>query len=251
LIERWVRLGPVDVTAAQALERAQAMLAAVGGGSPPLLAWSRALAPALVLGRAAGRAPADEEACRQAGVELLRRASGGGPVLWDAGLLALDVALPRGHRLVLDDVVATYAFLGDAIARGLSALGAPARVVSVSEARAAGPEAAALAARACFGGLSPFEVIVAERKVVGLAQVRRSAGALLQAGIALRLDAGRLAGLLDLPTGERALLAAALAARAGRLEAALPGVAADAVIAAVERALADGNGIEIVGGRLP
>jgi lipoate-protein ligase A len=241
----------VEVTAAAALERAEAMLAAVGAGSPPLLAWSRAVAPAVVLGRAAGRAPADEAACRGAGVELLRRSSGGGPVLWDAGLLALDVALPRGHRLVLDDVVATYAFLGETIARGLSALGAPARVVSLGEARAAGPEAAALAARACFGGLSPYEVIVDERKVVGLAQVRRSEGALLQAGIALRLDAPGLADLLDLPTGERAVLAAALSARAGGLEAALPGVGADAVIAAVERGLAARQRVALEDGALP
>jgi lipoate-protein ligase A len=233
-----VRVGPVEVTAAAALERAEAMLAAVGAGSPPLLAWSRVDAPALVLGRAPGRAPADEAACRRAGVELLRRRSGGGPVLWDAGLLALDLALPRGHPLALDDVVAAYAFLGEAIAAALSALGAPARTVTLAEARAAGPQDAALAARACFGGRSPHEVLVGGRKVVGLAQVRRRAGALLQAGIGIRLDAAGLAALLDLPAGERDALAAALAAGAGGLERALPDATAEDVMAAVERALA-------------
>jgi lipoate-protein ligase A len=221
------------------------MLAAVGAGSPPLLAWSRASAPALVLGRAAGRAPADEAACRRAGVALLRRRSGGGPVLWDAGLLALDLALPRGHQLALDDVVATYAFLGEAIAGALSTLGAAARIVTLAEARAAGPQDAALAARACFGGRSPYEVLVDGRKVVGLAQVRRQAGALLQAGIALRLDAAGLAALLDLPPGERDALAAALAARAGGLEPALPGVTPEDVMRAVERALAARHRIRI------
>jgi lipoate---protein ligase len=221
------------------------MLAAVGAGSPPLLAWSRASAPALVLGRAAGRAPADEEACRRAGVALLRRRSGGGPVLWDAGLVALDLALPRGHDLALDDVVATYAFLGEAIADALSTLGAPARIVTLAEARAAGRQDAALAARACFGGRSPYEVLVGGRKVVGLAQVRRHAGALLQAGIALRLDAAGLAALLELPPGEREDLAAALAARAGGLELALPGAAPEDVMFAVERALAARHRIAI------
>jgi lipoate---protein ligase len=227
------------------------MLAAVSAGSPPLLAWSRVSAPALVLGRAAGRVPADEEACRRAGVALLRRGSGGGPVLWDAGLLGLDLALPRGHPLTLDDVVATYAFLGEAIAEALSTLGAPARIVTHAEARAVGPQDAALAARACFGGRSPHEVLVDGRKIVGLAQVRRRAGALLQAGIALRLDAAGLAALLDLPPGERNALAAALAARAGGLERALPGAAPEDVMGAVERALAARYRIAIEDGAVP
>jgi lipoate-protein ligase A len=35
---------------------------------------------------------------------------------------------------------------------------------------------------ACFGGLSPWEVVVGQRKIVGLAQVRRRTGVLLASG---------------------------------------------------------------------
>jgi lipoate-protein ligase A len=173
-------------------------------------------------------------------VPVLRRASGGGPVLWDAGLLSLDVALPRGHRLAPDDVVAAYEWLGRAAADGLRRLGIPAEVVGIAEARAAPPHR--LAARACFGALSPFEVVAGGRKVVGLAQVRRRSGALLQAGFALRLDAGRLAALLDLGS-EREAFATALRDRAAGLDEVGPAPAAPAVIAAVEAALAERQAI--------
>ena len=68
-------------------------------------------------------------------------------------------------------------------------------VIDVPRARAAaaGPGAAA---DACFGGLSPFEVLAGGRKVVGLSQARRRPGTLLQAGIPLTLDAARLARLM-------------------------------------------------------
>jgi lipoate-protein ligase A len=182
----------------------------------------------------------DEAACRAAGVPVLRRASGGGLVLWDAGLLSLDAALPRGHRLAPDDVVAAYEWLGRAAADGLRRLGVPAEVVGIAEARAAPRHR--LAARACFGALSPFEVVAGGRKVVGLAQVRRRSGALLQAGFALRLDAGRLAALLDLGP-ERESFAAALRDRAAGQDEVGPAPRAPAVIAAVEAALAERQGI--------
>ena len=126
----------------------------------------------------------------------MRRSSGGGPVLWDRDLLALDVALPRGHPLAADDVVAAYRWLGEAIADALGAVGvADVEVIDVPRARAAAGAPGA-AADACFGGLSPFEVLAGGRKVVGLSQARRRPGALLQAGIPLTLDAARLARLM-------------------------------------------------------
>ena len=70
------------------------------------------------------------------------------------------------------------------------------------------------AADACFGGLSPFEVTAAGRKVVGLSQTRRGAGALLQAGILMSLDPGLLARLMG--RGEE--FAAGLAAAAAGLD---------------------------------
>jgi lipoate---protein ligase len=204
------------------------------------VAWALARSPALVLGRSAAAAPVDEAACREAGVPVLRRGSGGGPVLWDEGLLALDVALPGGHPLAPVDVVAAYAWLGAAVAEGLRALGLPAHRLEPDEARRSARRAAEVAdpaAIACFGGLSPHEVLVDGRKVLGLAQVRRRGATLLQAGILLSLDAEGLAALLALD-GARAPFAAALRARAAGLDELAPHVGAHDVVEAVEQAFA-------------
>jgi lipoate---protein ligase len=195
---------------------------------PPVASWSTVTAPALVLGRSGEDTGAIEAAARAEGLPVLRRSSGGGPVLWDTGLLALDVVLPRGHPLEAGDVTEAYRWLGEALESGLRALGLPAvELVEVRRARAARPRPADVA---CFGGLSPYEVLAGGRKVVGLSQARRRQGTLLQAGVLLDLDAARLARLLG--CGDR--LAADLAAAAAGLRELVPGTAPADVVAAVE-----------------
>src|SRR5207247_733327 len=109
-------------------------------------------------------------------------------------------------------------------------------------------EEARLARAACFGALSPFEVTLHGRKVVGLAQVRRRSGALFQAAVLMCWAPARLSTLLAVPPHERAALAAALAARTVGLDDYMAGravglddytarpVSRAAVIAAVEAA---------------
>ena len=134
----------------------------------------------LVIGRGVRPGEINLAACRAAGLAVLARRSGGGPVLWDAGLLALDVVLPPGHPLAERDVTRAYAWLGTAVARALAGLGVPAAAIPLAEARAAQARtdpASRLAARSCFGGISPFEVVdPAGRKLVGLAQVPPGGG---------------------------------------------------------------------------
>jgi lipoate-protein ligase A len=195
---------------------------------PPIASWSTVTTPCLVLGRSGADTAAIEAAARAEGLPVLRRSSGGGPVLWDAGLLALDVVLPRGHALEGHDVVEGYRWLGGALATGLRALGAPdVEVVPVPRARAAAPRPADVA---CFGGRSPYEVLAGGRKVVGLSQARRRRGTLLQAGVLLDLDAARLARVL----GGGDPLAADLAAAAAGLRELVPGLEPQDVVAAVD-----------------
>jgi lipoate-protein ligase A len=100
------------------------------------------------------------------------------------------------------DVTESYRWLADVL---LEALAIPAaRRVDVAEARRdvavlrqAPPDPVSQALLAtCYGVLSPHEIVVDHRKLVGLAQVRRRDAALFQFGILLR-DQSPLADYLN------------------------------------------------------
>ena len=85
-----------------------------------------------------------------------------------------------------DDLLATYRWIGAALAAGLAALGAPAAMVPVQASDPASMPAF------CFARTGSFEIEVAGRKLVGSAQRRRK-GAFLQHGsIMLGVAADRL-----------------------------------------------------------
>ena len=222
--ESWCRSYEPPGTAADLLTGSETLLAAVGADGSPVLRWYVTPQPALVLGVGQPRDDFDAAACQRAGLPIVRRSSGGTAVLADDGLLNLDVALPAAHPLGHRDVVRAYAWLGTALTRALERLGWAACVVRPEEARRdtaalptdERPGATALR-RICFGGRSPYEVLVAGRKVVGLCQVRRRAGILYQVGILLGFDAARLAGLLRGSAAERVAGAARLGRRASGL----------------------------------
>ena len=202
-----------------ALATSLAMLAA---GDGPALVVHRVAPAAITCGRAL-LGSVDPDAVAASGLELVTRGSGGGPVLWDDDLIAIDVVLPHGDPRLPADVVAAYRWVGEAVVQVLEGLGVQgARAVPPAEARAwpAG-EASGL----CFGGLSPWEVVMGERKVLGLSQVRKQAGGIIQVGVPMRLDAARLATAVGAPDGA----AADLAARTVGVADLAPGTPRDAV----------------------
>ena len=220
----WHRFYEPPGPAADLLTGSERLLAAVGTDGIPALRWYVTPQPALVLGVGQPLDDFDAVACRRAGLPMVRRSSGGTAVLTDDGLLNLDVVLPAAHPLGHRDVVRAYAWLGTVLTRALRHLGWAAYVIAPEEARR---DTAALHAdehpgttalrRTCFGGRSPYEVLIAGRKVVGLCQVRRRAGTLYQVGILLDFDAARLAGLLRGTAAERAAGATRLGRRAAGL----------------------------------
>jgi lipoate-protein ligase A len=218
--ERWRLVPWWRGTAAEVLAAGELLLEAAGAGTPALH-WYGVVPDALILGpRQRDASAVDEAACRAGGLGIYTRRSGGTAVLADRFLVNLDVALPAGHRLAPGDVTLAYRWLGEALAAGLTRLGVPATSLPPPAVRA---EAAlrggafAIASVACFGGLSPYEVVAGGRKVVGLSQIRRRQGSLLQAGLPLRWDPERLAGLLAGDPLWRATLAAELAQSAAGL----------------------------------
>ena len=120
-------------------------------------------------------------------VELLDRQSGGGAVLTGPWMVSASILLPHGHPLLGDSLVACYRWLGQLHAAtlaqfGVSAYALPPQALPLAQAML---DLRALS-WACFGGLSPWEVVDAGyRKLVGLAQRRRSTGVLLVAGALL------------------------------------------------------------------
>lgn len=206
------------------------------------LRWYGIAPDALLLGSAQRPAELDREACAAAGVALYRRFSGGG-VVHSAGLLSLDLAVPHAHPLFRTDVTESYRWLGEVWAVALRGLGLDTRVLPVEQARTDTQALDPLLKKVCFGGLSPYEVLVDGRKLVGLAQIRRRGGALLQCGVYLRWVPERTAALLAAPPEQRAVLAQALAARVAGLDSLAPGLDQDTLIQALAAQLTEQAGL--------
>jgi lipoate-protein ligase A len=239
-IETWRRLPFSRLPAGEQSAWTEALLAEVVETRVPALRWRETAPEALSLGRGQPIADVDLNACAVAGVRVYRRATGGTAVLGGRDLLGLDVVLPPGHRLALSNVAESYRWLGEALAAGLRQLHIAAEAVNPQTART---QARTLtpddpARRACFATLSPYEVAVAGRKLIGLAQARRRGAVLLQGAVLLRWDAERLAVLLAIPVERRAATVHALHDRAiGLDEVALP-LERDELIARLTDAIA-------------
>lgn len=150
-----------------------------------LYAWDP---PALSLGRAQPSAGLREPvALRQAGIDLVRRPSGGGAVLHEFERTYAVVGRLRTAPFG-GGVLETYEQIAGALIHGLRLFGIEAHAAEAPRrSDRSGP-----AAIACFAAPSTHEIVASGLKLVGSAQVRRR-GAFLQHGsILLRADPERL-----------------------------------------------------------
>ncbi|MEO6317983.1 MAG: hypothetical protein ABIP36_04295 [Acidimicrobiales bacterium] len=153
-----------------------------------------ATGPALVLGSAQSDERVDRPACAAAGVDMVRRRSGGGAVLVVPGeVLWVDVVLPTGDPLWQDDVGRAFHWLGDLWAAALQDVGVDAAV------HRGGLLRTPWSPQVCFAGLGPGEVTVDGRKVVGISQRRTRASARFQCAALARWDPLAIVPLLGLP----------------------------------------------------
>ncbi|HEV2405220.1 MAG TPA: hypothetical protein VGR88_07195, partial [Ktedonobacterales bacterium] len=171
-----------DAPMGRQLALSEALLAGLAEHPEPALRWYVTSREALVLGNGQKPPVVDFMAARARGVGVFRRTSGGTAVLVDANALSMEVALPAGHALASSDIVRAYRWLGELWAEALRSLGVTqARAIPTEEVRALPALAKDDPVRlACYGTLSPWEVVVGERKLVGLCQLRRRAGVLYQ-----------------------------------------------------------------------
>jgi lipoate-protein ligase A len=227
------------------LALSEAMLAGLAESHQPALRWYIPKVEALVLGNGQKPRIANFAVNAERGIGIYRRTSGGTAVYVNADLLSLDVALPTTHPLATSDVVDAYRWMGEVWQQALVSLGAAkARALPVEEARKQPSLAQDDPLRlACYGTLSPWEVVVGKRKLVGLCQVRRRPGTLYQVGIYRHFAPRALGDLLDLGNNQRKTLATKLHnATLGLDDAAGRAVAVDEVMQAVETALNDRYG---------
>ena len=117
----WRQVRPGTCTVPEALARSVDLL--TRGEGPAIVV--HAVSPAAITVGRAQASEVDRAAASAAGLEVVTRPSGGGPVLWDDDLVAVDIILPAGHPLLPVDVVAGYRWVGEAGVAALKALGIP------------------------------------------------------------------------------------------------------------------------------
>lgn len=152
----------------------------------------RPTGPALVLGSTQDESVVDRAAADAAGVEVVRRRSGGGAVWVAPGdPLWVDVIVPRGDPLWSDDVGRSFLPIGRAWSRALARVGVGA--TSVHE----GPMVrTAWSDLVCFAGVGPGEVLAGTAKVVGMSQRRTRGTARFQCAVHRSWDPSPLRALL-------------------------------------------------------
>jgi lipoate-protein ligase A len=149
-----------------------------------------------VLGSTQDRSVVDEDRAAGAGIDVVRRSTGGGAVLVapDAQIW-LDLWIPRRDQLWDDDIIRSSIWLGETWRRALESLG----VADLRMHR--GPASRdGFSDLICFAGLGPGEVVVdgggQPSKVVGIAQRRTRSGARFHASAPLSWDPGSWSSLL-------------------------------------------------------
>jgi lipoate-protein ligase A len=200
------------------------------GDSPPTLrffAWSP---PCLSLGRNQPLADVDLAACRAAGVDIVRRPTGGRAIL-HVDELTYSVALLQTDPRAAGGILESYRHLSQGLLAGLRRLGVPA-VQAVGQRKPAADLTAV-----CFETPSDYEITAGGHKLVGSAQWRSQGGVLQHGTLPLDGDITRIVACLALSDAEREAQRRDLRTRATTLAESLGRTVPFALVA---QALADG-----------
>lgn len=209
---------------------------------PPTLRFYQWAPPCLSLGYFQSFGAVDVDACRKARVDIVRRPTGGRAILHHREL-TYSITLPLTALEQESGVLQSYYRLSLGLTDGLRRLGVETSLAPTSPLREAahGP--------ACFDQPSDHEILLAGRKLVGSAQVRRN-GSLLQHGSVLfQPQVDELLACLRLEPGDRERKRAAMAGGVAGLDQAgrfTPREIAQALAAG----LADAFGVDLDPGSL-
>lgn len=164
----------------------------------PRVVECRSSTPAIVLGSVQRFDVVDGGTCERRGVEVVRRRSGGGAVLVEPDTMVwFDVVVPADDPRfvpVASDVTKSMRWIGQHLQAALTTLGVA--DVSVHE----GPmDCADWCRLICFAGIAPGEVVLGDRKLVGISQRRSRSGARFQCAVHTRWSPGSTIDLLVPP----------------------------------------------------
>ena len=160
-------------------------------GLPPTLRFFGWDPPAVSLGYFQNTSrEIDVEACRQAGIDIVRRPTGGKAVLHEHELTySLSAAVDR--PLFTGDILGTYRVISDCIAEALRRLGLAPEMASDGRSAAGTPLEAY-----CFAAPSRYELLVGGRKICGSAQVRTGGSFLQHGSLLIDIDPARAAAVM-------------------------------------------------------
>lgn len=178
---------PLDGATNMALDEA-ILQARIHEIAPPTLRFFSWDPPTVSLGYGQRLDAINVEACRELGVGLVRRPTGGSAIYHDTleREVTYSVVARSGDFDGSGDLLETYGWIGAGLTAGLRRLGVPAEMVPV---RPSDPSAMPAF---CFARTGSYEVEVKGKKLVGSAQ-RRQASAFLQHGsVLLGADVARL-----------------------------------------------------------
>ncbi|MDW8395599.1 MAG: biotin/lipoate A/B protein ligase family protein [Anaerolineae bacterium] len=179
------------------MARDEAISRAVSAGKQlPTLRLYGWTPPAISLGYSQRTSSVNEARCREDGIEIVRRPTGGLAIL-HTDELTYSVSLPIDHPLAEGDVMTSYRRIAEALMHALRLLGVPEVAANrvPKERRAKGP--------VCFEAPSDYEIVGAGKKIVGSAQWRRLDGVMQHGSLPLHGDIARICAYLwDAPAPE-------------------------------------------------
>jgi lipoyl(octanoyl) transferase len=168
----------------------EAVMDAVAAGAvPPTLRFYQWEPPCLSLGKRQPLDGVELGRCRDDGVDVVRRATGGWAIL-HTDELTYSVAVSPQDKRAAGAILDAYRKLSAGLVDGLRRLGAPADMNPVN------PYGVHNASAACFEVPSAYEITVGSQKLMGSAQARPAGRVLQHGSLPLRGDIARVADYL-------------------------------------------------------
>lgn len=186
------------------------MIAHREGFVPPTIRFYQWSPPAVSLGYFQDlQKEIDVDTCKNMGIDIVRRPTGGKAVLHDKEL-TYSFIIKESHPLVNGSILETYKKISGGIIRGLSYLGIKADLVPLREklkSTPSGNEAKSKIPHSdiksiCFSVPSQYEVQVKGKKIVGSAQVRKREIVLQHGSLLIELEKDKLFSVFNFPSAK-------------------------------------------------